>query len=226
MLPTPGYWPSSSFPLAAKGADIIRIDSFMNHEREIWNAMYAQESHASLVPDPFLIEAYENYVAPLLGEGTSGLHAIDLAGGVGRHAIWMAQRGWQVTLVDVSDEAVAIAKRNAGDAEVSLDLRLEGLEEFVVQAEEEQFDLILVFFFLQRELFPAFIKILKPGGIILYKTYTVEQLKLRPGQGPSHPMHLLKSNELLRAFSSLEVQYYRETVKDRGVAELVARKPA
>lgn len=186
--------------------------------------MYAQDSHASLVPDPFLIEAYENYVAPLLCEGVAGLHAIDLAGGVGRHAIWMARQGWQVTLVDVSDEAIAIAKRNAAVADVSLDLRIKGLEDYVVQAKHGQFDLILVFFFLQRELFPALINMLKPGGVILYKTYTVEQLKLRPGQGPSHPMHLLKSNELLRAFSSLEVLFYRETVKDRGVAELVARR--
>ena len=38
-------------------------------------------------------------------------------------------------------------------------------------------------------------------------------------------MHLLKRDELLRAFAELEILFYRETVKDRGIAELVARKP-
>ena len=63
---------------------------------------------------------------------------------------------------------------------------------------------------------------LKSGGILVYKTYTREQLTL--GGGPSHPMHLLESNELLRAFGSLRVLHYHESIRDKAVAELVARK--
>ena len=37
-------------------------------------------------------------------------------------------------------------------------------------------------------------------------------------------MHLLKQNELLRAFSQLNVLHYEETIRDRGIAQLVARK--
>jgi hypothetical protein len=58
--------------------------------------------------------------------------------------------------------------------------------------------------------------------LLVFKTYTREQLKL--GGGPSHPMHLLEPNELLRAFGDMRVLHYRETVKDKAVAELVARK--
>lgn len=196
----------------------------MTDDRQTWNAKYAKGSHDSLTPDPFLIEAYENYVAPLMGESGSGGRALDVAGGVGRHAIWLAQRGWHVTLVDISDEAISIARRNASAAKVAIDFQLEDVKSFCDQPDEAQFDLILVFFYLQREHFPAFIRMLKPGGMVVCKTYTVEQLRLRPGQGPSHPMHLLKPNELLRAFSSLKILSYRETVKDRGIAELVAKK--
>ena len=196
----------------------------MTDDRQTWNSKYAEGSHASLTPDPFLIEAYENYVAPLMGEGGSGGRALDVAGGVGRHSIWLARRDWRVTLVDISDEGICIARSNAVSAKVEIDFELQDVKNLWDVTGSAQFDLILVFFYLERELFPAFIKMLKPGGIILYKTYTVEQLKLRPGKGPSHPMHLLKPNELLRAFSSLKILSYRETVKDRGVAELVARK--
>jgi tellurite methyltransferase len=191
-------------------------------ERAIWNARYAEGSHASLTPDPFVVDAFENYVTPLLGDGR-GRSALDVAGGVGRHAIWLAKRDWKLTLLDISDEAIAIAKRNAEAAGLELDLRAQSARDFLGKG-AAPCDLIVVFFFLERELFPALIQHLKPGGLLIYKTYTTEQPKLRPGEGPSHPMHLLNRNELLRAFSSLEVLFYRETVKDRGIAELVARK--
>ena len=66
------------------------------------------------------------------------------------------------------------------------------------------------------------INALRPGGVLIYKTYT--ELQPRLGKGPTHPMHLLKQNELLRAFSQLNVLHYEETIRDRGVAQLVARK--
>ncbi|HEY4961339.1 MAG TPA: hypothetical protein VII29_10815, partial [Terriglobales bacterium] len=63
---------------------------------------------------------------------------------------------------------------------------------------------------------------LRPGGILIYKTYTSEQQNL--SRGPTHPMHLLQSGELQRAFADLEILHYSETVADKAVAELVARK--
>jgi hypothetical protein len=86
----------------------------------------------------------------------------------------------------------------------------------------EQYDLVVVFFFLQRDLFPALTAALKPGGFLIYKTYTTEQKHFIGG--PSHPMFLLEPNELLRAFPSLRVLHYHETIREKGVAELVARK--
>jgi hypothetical protein len=63
---------------------------------------------------------------------------------------------------------------------------------------------------------------IKPGGHLIYKTYTTEQQRFNGG--PSHPMFLLQPNELLHAFPSLRVLHYHETIQERGVAELVARK--
>ena len=191
-------------------------------EKSSWNKKYSEGSHSSLEPDPFLVSAYEEFSA-----GRPAGSALDVAGGVGRHAIWLAQRGWRVKLIDISDVGIRLAEKNASRALGPV------AKEFLITSEvadldsvqdfgREQYDLVLVFFFLQRELFPALLDAIKPGGILIYKTYTTEQ-KDFPG-GPSHPMFLLEPNELLRAFSSLRVLHYHETVQEKGVAELVARK--
>ena len=212
-------------------------------ERELWNEKFRSGSHGSAEPDPFLVSAYREYFEPLLGN-VSGRRALDLAGGTGRHALFLAERGWNVTLLDVSEVGLERARAEAAKRGLSLELRNE--DAMVANLGCEQFDLILVFFFLQRELFPAIFDALKPDGLLIYKTYTVEHPRLSGGRGPQHPMHLLKTNELLQETLSfrapdggesnpyhhnaaeedwtMQVLFYRETVADKGVAELVARK--
>jgi hypothetical protein len=80
----------------------------------------------------------------------------------------------------------------------------------------------MVFYFLRRELFPAIAAALKPGGWLIYRTYTIDRMKV-PG-GPDDPRYLLQANELLRAFPDLRVMHYHETITGKAAAELVARK--
>jgi hypothetical protein len=58
--------------------------------------------------------------------------------------------------------------------------------------------------------------------MLIYKTYTTEQRRF--SGGPSHPMFLLEPNELLRAFASLRILHYHETIAEKGVAEMVGMK--
>jgi tellurite methyltransferase len=192
-------------------------------EKSMWNRKYSEGSHGSLQPDPFLVAACEEF----LSAASPGL-ALDVAGGVGRHAIWLAQRGWRVKLVDISEVGVRQAEENAIRTGTAPSIATEVLD---LNSEQdlgrEQYDLVVVFFFLQRELFPALTAAIKPGGFLIYKTYTAEQQRFTGGRfssGPSHPMFLLQPNELLHAFSSLRVLHYHETIQEKGVAELVARK--
>src|SRR5262249_695847 len=145
-------------------------------------------------------------------------------GGVGRHALWLANNGWDVTVAEVSGLALAKLEQHAAARNVTVkplltDLSTPAGRKLIAPA---SYDLIPVFFYLERKLFPVLLKALRPGGFLIYKTYTVDQLRF-PG-GPRHPLHLLKHNELLRAFRSLRVLHYRETVKDKGVAEFVGLK--
>ena len=187
-------------------------------EKASWNKKYREGSHSSLVPDPFLVSAYDEFLF-----GTSPGLALDVAGGVGRHAIWLAQRGWRVKLVDISEigvkQAEENAKRTGTASSIATEVRNLNSKQDIGR---EQYDLVVVFFFLQRELFPALAAALKPGGLLFYKTYTTEQKNF--AGGPSHPMFLLQPNELLHAFTSLRVLHYQETIQEKGVAELVARK--
>jgi tellurite methyltransferase len=191
-------------------------------EKSLWNKKYSERSHASLEPDPLLVSAYDEFLA-----GCPPGAVLDVAGGVGRHAIWLAKRGWRTRLIDISDVGIGLAEKNASRALGPV------AKEFLITAEvadlnsvqdfgREQYDLILVFYYLQRELFPALTSALKPGGLLIYKTYTTEQQRF--SGGPSHPMFLLEPNELLRAFSSLRILHYYETVLEKGVGELVGMK--
>jgi SAM-dependent methyltransferase len=182
-----------------------------------WDRRHAEGSHSSLTPDPFFVSAYEQFVAPnfkYVGR------ALDIAGGIGRHAIHLAERGWLVTLMDISDVALKQARRHAEERDVHI--LAEQIDLTEAQLPASAFDLVLVFFYLERSLLPQIADALRPGGILIYKTYTREQLKMVGG--PTHPMHLLEPNELQGAFSRLRILHYVEMIEDKAVAELVARK--
>ena len=193
----------------------------MGHdEKTLWNRKYRERSHVSLKPDPFLVSAYSEFLA----EFPPG-RALDVAGGIGRHAIWLAERGWKVKLLDVSEAAIELAHKNLGRKRKGVRSLVEPQVADLSTVNDlgrEEYDLILVFFYLERRLFPSLISALKPGGFLIYKTYTIEQRRF--SGGPSHPMHLLKPNELLQAFSSMQVLYYRETIREKGLAELIAKR--
>ena len=191
----------------------------MHDERTSWNQRYREGSHSSLKPDPFLVDSYPEFLHPLFPAGGT---ALDVAGGVGRHAIWLAKRNWTVDLVDISEVGIAEAKKNARQYVARIQFLVQDLKKFPFP--RNRYDVVLVFFYLERSIFSDLLRALRPGGLLLYKTYTLEQRKF--GGGPTHPMHLLQPNELLHAFSKLQILFYRETIRDRGIAELIGRRLA
>lgn len=137
--------------------------------RARWNARYRARA-GSGPPARFLTDR-----APLLpGSG----RALDVAGGTGRNAVWLARRGFEVTLVDVSDVAVAAAEADAAR---------QGTEVTVVRGElapdrlpDGRFDVILVHHYLDRALWTALPPRLAPGGVLLLCQPTVRNLERHP----------------------------------------------
>ena len=73
-----------------------------NSDQVRWDARYREEGDRHRAPLPFLV-AHEARL-PRLGK------ALDLAGGAGANAVWLARRGLEVTLADVSPVGLALAQ--------------------------------------------------------------------------------------------------------------------
>jgi SAM-dependent methyltransferase len=93
---------------------------------------------------------------------------------------------------------------------------------------DECFDIILNFYYLQRELWTEYSRALRPGGILVMETLTQEMHALRPD---IDPQYLLQPGELKKAFSHWRFLYYREgwveseTSHPKAVASLIACRP-
>ena len=188
-----------------------------SNERERWNRKYRESPDSWREPDPFLLRAFSEYIRP---QFPAGGHALDLAGGAGRHAIWLAKQGWKVTLIDIANVGIEIARENARSFASNVDFVEDDLGSF--QAPQMQFDLVLAFFYLERRIFPEIVKAIRPGGLLIYKTLTRSQLEL--AGGPKDPAYLLEEGELPRLAAGLQVLFYREQIAEKATAELVARK--
>lgn len=110
-------------------------------EREHWNQKYREAPEAWREPDTFLPRAFSEYIRPLFPLGGS---ALDLAGGAGRHAIWLARQGWEVTLIDISDTGIEQARQNAGALASQIHFVVDDLTGFA--ASQTQFDVVMAFF--------------------------------------------------------------------------------
>jgi tellurite methyltransferase len=188
-------------------------------EESLWDERYAGQAHLSNAPDPFLLQAYAEHIAPAFPSPV-GLRALDFAGGAGRHAIHLATLGWSVDLLDISAVGLTRAREAAARSGVTLHPIQADLASHPLPV--AAYDLILVFYFLRRDLFPSLVAALRPGGYLVYRTFTTAQKDFIAG--PRDPDFLLLPNELLSAFPALRVLHYRETAADHATAELIAKK--
>jgi len=191
--------------------------SSADEERERWNQKYREAPCVWMAPDPFLAQVFSEYILPLFPHRGS---ALDLAGGAGRHSIWLAQQGWEVTLIDISETGLEQARQHAGPLASHIHFVVDDLTHF--KAAQIQFEVMMAFFYLEREIFSEIVKAVRPGGLLVYKTYTLAQAKL--AGGPKNPAHLLKPGELLHLADGLRILHYQEEVAEKATAELVARK--
>lgn len=153
--------------------------------------------------------------------------ALDLACGTGRHALFLAKLGWQVTAVDASPVAIELLRQRAAELRVSIQTAVADLESGAFVIEPDRYDLICDFFYLQRDLFPGIRAGIRPGGLFVA---TIHMRDEAAGVKPMRPQFLLGEGELRREFENWDVVSYSERKPDAGhsrrVARIVARKPA
>ena len=194
-------------------------DPDSRRERDEWNARYRERgSESDHAPSRWVIDQCARLPVDAL--------VLDVAGGSGRHAEPVARSARTVILVDFVHRAVvAAAARHERIVGVVADAH-------ALPFAREVFDAIVCVSFLDRSLFKAFAELLKPGGVLVYETFTRAHLDVVArglARGPRNAAYLLEAGELAALVAPLIVQEGEEglVVDDAGerhVARVMAVK--
>jgi len=160
---------------------------------EDWNERYEARRQWSEGPNAL--------VAELLADLPPGT-AVDLAAGEGRHALWLASRGWDVTAVDFSDVGVDRGRAQAGADRV----RWVTADVLEWAGPASSVDLVLVAYLHlpTHDITPLLMRSvdwLKPGGRLLLLGHDLDNLTRGVG-GPQEP-GILHSVERLAPVAAL-----------------------
>ncbi len=204
---------------------IICISLFVNkalfssfageQDRTFWDKRYGTEAYIfGKEPVEFLREHID-----ILPKGK----VFDIAMGEGRNAVFLAKMGFDVEGCDISEIAVRKAQELAKENNVKIHAFVADLETY--QLPKNTYDIVVCFYYLQRSLIPQIKDALRPGGVVVYETYTIENLE-RGLEGPKNKEYLLKPNELLDFFKDFKIMYYRELTLNnkKAIASLIAKK--
>jgi SAM-dependent methyltransferase len=176
-------------------------------DRQRWDARYeSEDARATRTVDALVVEAIEAL-------HPQPLSALDLAGGSGRHSLWLAARGIATEVWDVSPVGLALIRNRAQASGHLIETREVDLDEPLPAATPR--GLVLVVDYLNRELFAKLHALVTPGGVAVVCTFTDDF----PGQHPSARFRLRPGE--LRALPGLAAEFARE---HRGRALLVGRK--
>jgi tellurite methyltransferase len=190
----------------------------MKADQKRWDERFGKKDFAfGKEPNPFLKKHIR-----LFPKG----RALDIASGEGRNAVFLAQHGFEVDAVDISERGLKKARKFARGKGVKIKTFLVDLDQY--QIEKKQYNLIANFYFLKRRLIPRIKKGLKKGGKVIFETYLLEHRTLGTG-GPKQAKYFLKPNELLRLFKDFRILFYREGIfreggRRKAIASLIAEK--
>jgi SAM-dependent methyltransferase len=167
-------------------------------------------------PTRWLVD--HHYLLPQSGD------VLDVASGRGRNALWLAQRGLRTLAIDRDEEALALVRDEAAQRRLPLRTEVMDLESRDVALPRDAFDLIVVVHYLHRPLFGALKEALRPGGILVYETFTRAQAERGH---PKNPDFLLEPQELRELIQPFEILVEREgDFEGKMLASVIARRPS
>ena len=152
-----------------------------------------------------------------------GGRVLDVACGKGRHAVWMAGRGFDVHAIDRNPDAIDALTKMARRSQLEIRASVIDLEtDPPPDLGESEYDVVLGFNYLHRPLMPVLRRALKPGGRVFYETFTIRQADRGH---PRNPAFLLRDGELAQLLAPLAVLRSREGDFDgRHIASIVAER--
>lgn len=165
-------------------------------DRDRWEERYRSGRRSPNEPPSEFLAAHADLI--------SG-RVLDVAAGTGRNALFLARRGAIVEALDSSFTGLRLARQEAAAEGLTLLVAQVDLEDFPLP--RRRYDAIINIRYLQRSLFVPFRQAIKPGGIILFETFLIDQQALSEHRTAAY---LLQRGELRAAFSDCDVLIYEE----------------
>jgi SAM-dependent methyltransferase len=190
----------------------------MPSKRQKWDDAYRDADYSGATAAQVLTDNL--HLLPVEGD------ALDLACGRAGNAQLLAQQDLSVDAVDFSTillEGLSsfVKEQRLNINCIQRDIESDGLS-------DKKYDVIVVSYFLNRELFSEIIDALKPNGLLFYQTWS--QLAV-DDSGPGNPKFRLEAGELLKLCASMRVLLYSENGRQgkvtrglRNEALIIAQK--
>ena len=172
-----------------------------------WDQRYSRPTFIfGKSPAQFLSENYQ-YI-PYEGS------VLDMGMGEGRNAVFLAQKGYKVTGVDLSSVAVKKSYLLAQEFGVKIKGVVASLKDYKINP--GTFDAIICFYWVDRGMVEKIKAWLKPGGVLIYEAYTLREKQRDPGKR-SDPLddNYLREEELLKFFPGMRVLKYQEPLHEK-----------
>jgi tellurite methyltransferase len=151
-----------------------------------------------------------------------GESAIDIACGLGGNSFFLAESGFNVTALDISDVAINFVSEQA---------EIRGLEIRAYAADmskgtdfpfpAESYDLAVITYYLDRSIFPQVKEMVKSKGYFFMETFFKTSV---PGKKTVSEKFKLESNELLREFIDWTILFFEECEYERRQTILCKKK--
>lgn len=203
-------------PLSGKRLQLLTGAKSAKEGRVHWDAVYnTKEFVYGKTPSEFLAQNFK-YIP-------FGAKVLDVGMGEGRHAVYLAQKGYDVTGVDISSLAVKKAYHLAREQGTNIKGVVSSMESF--EAPAASFDAIICFYYVDRKLVPKLMKLLKPGGVIIYEAYTLAEKVKNRDMRADPDSYFLKSGELIDMFPNVKILKYEEPLHEKNYrASVIVKK--
>lgn len=212
------------FWLVPQAHAITESEATLKDRATFYDAIYSL-SHEPLnhAPSPFVVRMLET-----LPPASEGAKALDIGSGNGRHAIYAAQQGYEVTAVDISEVGLEQTRMKAESKHLAVHTVQRDIRQFDFGVNTYDLILLIDFPFESHDLLSRIRHALKPGGVLLVKAVST----LQPHQADELIEYVFLDREKLKKeFTRFEVLHDTEgpTRTLWGVEKIMAlyavRKP-
>jgi tellurite methyltransferase len=183
--------------------------------QEKWNRKYSDRLAEHIPPEPNrrLVD-----LTAYLDGGT----AIDLASGLGGNSMYLAEHGYEVTAIDISDVAIQYVREQVANKKLNITATVADLTKVTTAFTSHKYDLAVMTYYLDRSLFPLIKQLLHTGGYLFFETF------YKYGENGNQQVpnqYKLESNELLNEFREWKILFFEENDQE-GRQTIFCRKTA